>query len=170
MERDLHTLNDDDDYLLQLDDPVVWQHDNYHRDNKEEEYAHLFAELDQLLEHVAFLNAEIREKKIQILRKRKKEMEDESASVIVPFGMERDLHTLNDDDDYLLQLDDPVVWQHDNYHRDNKEEEYAHLFAELDQLLEHVAFLNAEIRESMVGVDPPVVAVDALLVSIDDQL
>nr|GFC87113.1 hypothetical protein [Tanacetum cinerariifolium] len=65
---------------------------------------------------------------------------------------------------------DPVVWQHDNYHRDNKEEEYAHLFAELDQLLEHVAFLNAEIRESMVGVDPPVVAVVALLVSIDDQL
>nr|GEX46188.1 hypothetical protein [Tanacetum cinerariifolium] len=46
----LHTLNDDDDFL-QLDDLVFWQHDNYHEDNKEEEIVHLFAELDQLLEH-----------------------------------------------------------------------------------------------------------------------
>ncbi|GJX29458.1 hypothetical protein Tco_0237537 [Tanacetum coccineum] len=47
-------------------------------------------------------------------------------------------------------LDDPIVWQQDNYHGDNKEEETALLFAELDQLLKHVAFLNVELRESVV--------------------
>nr|GEV10788.1 uncharacterized mitochondrial protein AtMg00810-like [Tanacetum cinerariifolium] len=82
-------------------------------------------------------------------------------------GMQGDLHTLNDDNNDLLQLDDPIVWQHGNYHEDNKEEETALLFAELDQLLEHVAFLNDELRESVVGVDPPIVVVDAPIVPAD---
>ncbi|GJU88007.1 reverse transcriptase domain-containing protein [Tanacetum coccineum] len=47
MQGDLHTLNDDDD-LLQLDDQIFWQQDNYHGHNEEEETALLFAELDQL--------------------------------------------------------------------------------------------------------------------------
>ncbi|GKE35512.1 hypothetical protein Tco_1454834 [Tanacetum coccineum] len=64
-------------------------------------------------------------------------------------------------------VDDLIVWQQDNYHRDNKEEETALLFAELDQLLEHVVFLNVELRESVVGVDPPIVAVDALVISVN---
>nr|GEU93740.1 hypothetical protein [Tanacetum cinerariifolium] len=65
------------------------------------------------------------------------------------------------------QLDDLVVWQQDNYHGDNEEEEIAHLFVELDQILEHVAFLDVELRESMVDVDPPVIVVNVPVVPID---
>nr|GEX78055.1 hypothetical protein [Tanacetum cinerariifolium] len=65
------------------------------------------------------------------------------------------------------QLDDPIFRQHDNYNGDNKESETTLLFAELDQLLEHVAFLNVELRESVVGVDPLVIVVDALVVPVD---
>nr|GEZ19117.1 hypothetical protein [Tanacetum cinerariifolium] len=54
-----------------------------------------------------------------------------------------------------------------NYHEDKEEEETALLFVELDQLLKHVAFLNAKLRESMVGVDPLVVVVDAPVVPVD---
>ncbi|GKC94243.1 hypothetical protein Tco_1159685 [Tanacetum coccineum] len=86
-------------------------------------------------------------------------------------GMQWDLHTLNDDDDDdLLQLDDPIVWQQDNYHGDNEEEDIALLFAELDQLLEYVAFLNVKIRESVVGIDPPIVVVNALVVLVDARV
>nr|GEZ06111.1 transposase, MuDR [Tanacetum cinerariifolium] len=81
-------------------------------------------------------------------------------------GMQGDLHTLNNDDD-LLQLDDPIVWQHDNYHGHNEEEETALLFAKLDQLLEHVYFLNVKLRESVVGVAPLLVAIDAQVVPVD---
>ncbi|GKE77989.1 hypothetical protein Tco_1544109 [Tanacetum coccineum] len=61
----------------------------------------------------------------------------------------------------MSKVDDPVVWQQDNYHGDNDEEEITHLFVELEQLLEHVDFLSVELRESVVGVDPLVVVVDA---------
>ncbi|GJW88208.1 RNA-directed DNA polymerase, eukaryota, partial [Tanacetum coccineum] len=81
-------------------------------------------------------------------------------------GMQGDLHTLNDDDD-LLQLDDPIVWQHDNYHGHNEEEEIALVFTKLDQLLEHVYFLNVKLRESLVGVAPLSVAVDGQVVPVD---
>nr|GEX65700.1 copia protein [Tanacetum cinerariifolium] len=67
----------------------------------------------------------------------------------------------------VQRLDDLVVWQQDNYHGDNEEEEIAHLFVELDQILEHVAFLNVKLRESVVDVDPPVIVVDAPVVPID---
>ncbi|GKD76881.1 hypothetical protein Tco_1339502 [Tanacetum coccineum] len=80
--------------------------------------------------------------------------------------MQGDLHTLNDDDD-LLQLDDPIVWQHDNYHGHNEEEEIALVFTKLDQLLEHVYFLNVKLRESLVGVAPLSVAVDGQVVPVD---
>ncbi|GJS18976.1 hypothetical protein Tco_0413448 [Tanacetum coccineum] len=81
--------------------------------------------------------------------------------------MQWDLHTLNDDDDDLLELDDLIDWKQDNYHGDNEKEETALLFVELDQLLEHVAFLNVELRESVVGVDLPVIDVDAPIVPVD---
>ncbi|GKA83515.1 no apical meristem protein [Tanacetum coccineum] len=55
----------------------------------------------------------------------------------------------------------------DNYHKHNEEEETALLFFELDQLLEHVSFLNAKLRESVVGVNPPLVVVDAQVVPVD---
>ncbi|GKD57594.1 hypothetical protein Tco_1290981 [Tanacetum coccineum] len=55
----------------------------------------------------------------------------------------------------------------DNYHKHNDEEESALLFFELNQLLEHVSFLNAKLRESVVGVNPPLVAVDAQVVPVD---
>ncbi|GJX91097.1 hypothetical protein Tco_0344423 [Tanacetum coccineum] len=64
-------------------------------------------------------------------------------------------------------MNDPVGWQQDAYHEDDEAEETKKLFAELDQLLEHVAFLNDELRETMVGVDAPIVAVDALVVPFD---
>ncbi|GKE45519.1 hypothetical protein Tco_1472803 [Tanacetum coccineum] len=63
-------------------------------------------------------------------------------------GMQGDLHTLNDNDDDLLQLDDPI----------------------LDQLLKNVAFLNVELRESVVGVNPPIVVVNALVVHVDARV
>ncbi|GJZ75603.1 hypothetical protein Tco_0640068 [Tanacetum coccineum] len=67
-------------------------------------------------------------------------------------------------------LDDPVVWQHDNYHRDNEKED-AHLFNKLDQVLDHVAFLDVKLRESVVGVDPPVIAhVDARLIALEEEI
>ncbi|GKB78126.1 hypothetical protein Tco_0945021 [Tanacetum coccineum] len=49
----------------------------------------------------------------------------------------------------------------------NEEEEIVLLFSELDQLLEHVSFLNVELRESVVGVDPPLVSVDTQVLPID---
>nr|GEV96141.1 hypothetical protein [Tanacetum cinerariifolium] len=57
--------------------------------------------------------------------------------------------------------------QQENYHGDNEEEKAALLFAELDKLLEHVAFLNDELRESVVVVDPSVVVVDALVIPVN---
>nr|GEU39864.1 ribonuclease H-like domain, reverse transcriptase, RNA-dependent DNA polymerase [Tanacetum cinerariifolium] len=81
--------------------------------------------------------------------------------------MQGDLHTLNDDDDDLLQLDDPFVWKHDNYHGHSKEEEAALLFGELYQLLKHVSFLNVKLRENVVGVAPSLVVVDAQVVPTD---
>ncbi|GJT52616.1 hypothetical protein Tco_0978773 [Tanacetum coccineum] len=77
------------DHEFDVDDPVVWQQDNYHGDNDEEEITHLFVELEQLLEHVDFLSVELRESV------RKKDMEDESASVIVFFGRPNKRKRLN---------------------------------------------------------------------------
>ncbi|GJV75119.1 hypothetical protein Tco_1506703 [Tanacetum coccineum] len=81
-------------------------------------------------------------------------------------GIERDLETWNDDNN-LLQQEDLVIWQQDPYHGDDDEEEFVELFAELDQLIEHVAFLNVKLRESMVGVDALVVDVNASVVHVD---
>nr|GFA48445.1 hypothetical protein [Tanacetum cinerariifolium] len=47
------------------------------------------------------------------------------------------------------------------------EQETEELFVELDQLLKHVAFLNVELREHMVGVNASFVFVDALVVHVD---
>ncbi|GJZ78580.1 hypothetical protein Tco_0643417 [Tanacetum coccineum] len=69
---------------------------------------------------------------------------DNDASIS---GMEWDLETWMDDDD-VLQQEDLVDWQQDPYHGDDEAEETTKLFAELDQLLEHVAFLNDELRET----------------------
>ncbi|GKE70890.1 hypothetical protein Tco_1528962, partial [Tanacetum coccineum] len=117
MQGDLHTLNDNDDDLLQLDDPIVWQQDNYHGDNEEEDIALLFAELDQLLEYVAFLNVKIREsvvvialeEEIQRPRKRKREMENESASAIVTFGKPNKRRRLNPTNKTEKGMEDKVT-------------------------------------------------------------
>ncbi|GKG00520.1 hypothetical protein Tco_0302210, partial [Tanacetum coccineum] len=45
----------------------------------------------------------------------------------------------------------------DPYHEDDEAKETVDLFSKLDQLLQHVAFLNDELRETMVGVDALVV-------------
>ncbi|GJS03090.1 hypothetical protein Tco_0319598 [Tanacetum coccineum] len=42
----LFEIDHDDDDLVQLVNPVVWQKDNYHGDREEEETTHLFVELD----------------------------------------------------------------------------------------------------------------------------
>nr|GEW44450.1 hypothetical protein [Tanacetum cinerariifolium] len=123
MEGDLHTFNDDD--LLQLDDLDFWLQDNNNGDNEEEEIAQLFVELDQLLEHVDFLNVKLREsvvgvdplvvavdvpvvhvdalvialeEEIQRPKKKKREMEDESASGVVAFGRPNKGRRLNPDE------------------------------------------------------------------------
>ncbi|GKD01697.1 hypothetical protein Tco_1171971, partial [Tanacetum coccineum] len=74
-----------------------------------------------------------------------------------------------DPDNYLYLFEGAIRTGslYDNYHGHNEEEETALLFAELDQLIEHVAFLNVELRESVVGVDSPVIVFDALVVPID---
>ncbi|GJS42302.1 hypothetical protein Tco_0567345 [Tanacetum coccineum] len=74
-------------------------------------------------------------------------------------GLEGDLETWNDDDD-LLQQEDPYDWQQDPYHGDDEAKENAELFADLDDLLERLPFLNDELKENMVGVDAPFVAVE----------
>ncbi|GKD57640.1 hypothetical protein Tco_1291027 [Tanacetum coccineum] len=62
---------------------------------------------------------------------------------------------------------DPIDWQHDPYHGDDKDKETTELFDELDQLLEHVAFLNDELKKTMVGVDALIVDCDAIVVLVD---
>ncbi|GJY32175.1 hypothetical protein Tco_0415670 [Tanacetum coccineum] len=78
-------------------------------------------------------------------------------------GLEGDLETWNDDDDDLLQQVNPYDWQQDPYDGDDEAKENAKLFAELDDLLERLPFLNDELKENMVGVDAPVVAVEEQL-------
>nr|GEU86945.1 hypothetical protein [Tanacetum cinerariifolium] len=73
-------------------------------------------------------------------------------------GLVEDLETWNDDDDLLQQVD-PYDWQQDPYHGDDEVQENAELFAELDDLLERLPFLNDELKENVVGVDAPVVVV-----------
>ncbi|GJW01312.1 hypothetical protein Tco_1556563 [Tanacetum coccineum] len=77
-------------------------------------------------------------------------------------GLVGDLKTWNDDDDLLQQVY-PYDWQQDPYHGDDEAEENAELFAKLDDLLEQLPFLNDELKENMVGVDAPVVAVEEKL-------
>ncbi|GKD42688.1 hypothetical protein Tco_1267333 [Tanacetum coccineum] len=76
--------------------------------------------------------------------------------------LEGDLETWNDDDDLLQQVD-LYDWQQDPYDGDDEAKENAELFAELDDLLECLPFLNDELKENMVGVD-------ALVVSVEEQL
>ncbi|GKB10094.1 hypothetical protein Tco_0844017 [Tanacetum coccineum] len=65
---------------------------------------------------------------------------------------------------YPLMYDmDPYDWQQDPYHGDDEAEENAELFAELDDLLERLPFLNDELKENVVGVDAPVVVVEEQL-------
>ncbi|GKD09778.1 hypothetical protein Tco_1189463 [Tanacetum coccineum] len=52
--NDFHPLMYEDD-LLQKEDPVNYQQDPYHREDKAEENAELFDEQDHLLKHVPFL-------------------------------------------------------------------------------------------------------------------
>ncbi|GKF26593.1 hypothetical protein Tco_0082487, partial [Tanacetum coccineum] len=95
-----------------VDALIVWQQDNYHRDNEEEETALLFAELDQLLEHVVFLNAELREtleEEIQRPRKRKRGMEDESAYAIVTFGRPNKSRKYNPTDKTKKGMEDKAM-------------------------------------------------------------
>nr|GEU62576.1 hypothetical protein [Tanacetum cinerariifolium] len=100
----------------------VMNSNNNDGDNEEEETAQLFAELGHLLEHVAFLNVKLREivvgvdplvvavdalivhvdalvialgEEIQRPKKRKREMEDESASGVVAFGRPNKRRRLN---------------------------------------------------------------------------
>nr|GFA97073.1 hypothetical protein [Tanacetum cinerariifolium] len=53
------------------------------------------------------------------------------------------------------------------FHGGDDEQETEELFVELDQLLKHVAFLNVELKEHMVGVNASFVFVDALVVHVD---
>ncbi|GJY06012.1 hypothetical protein Tco_0371952, partial [Tanacetum coccineum] len=62
---------------------------------------------------------------------------------------------------------DPYDWQQDPYHRDDEAKENAELFAELDDLLERLPFLNDELKENVVVVDAPVVAVEEQLERIE---
>ncbi|GKA62668.1 hypothetical protein Tco_0762187 [Tanacetum coccineum] len=81
-------------------------------------------------------------------------------------GLVGDLKTWNDDDDLLQQVD-PYDWQQDPYHGDDEAEENAELYAELNDLLEWFPFLNDELKENVVGVDAPVVAVKEQLERIE---
>ncbi|GJZ05281.1 hypothetical protein Tco_0538556 [Tanacetum coccineum] len=81
-------------------------------------------------------------------------------------GLVGDLETWNDDDDLLQQVD-PYDWQQDPYHGDDEAEENAELFAELDDLLERLPFMNDELKENVVGVNAPVVAVEEKLERIE---
>ncbi|GJX53456.1 hypothetical protein Tco_0281825 [Tanacetum coccineum] len=81
-------------------------------------------------------------------------------------GLVGDLETWNDDDDLLQQVD-PYDWQQDPYHRDDEAEENTELFVELDDLLERLPFLNDKLKENVVGVDAPVVAVEEQLERIE---
>ncbi|GJW36057.1 hypothetical protein Tco_0058977 [Tanacetum coccineum] len=81
-------------------------------------------------------------------------------------GLKGDLETWNDDDDLLQQVD-LYDWQQDPYDGDDEAKENAELFAELDDLLECLPFLNDELKENMVGVDAPVVAVEEQLERIE---
>ncbi|GJY58871.1 hypothetical protein Tco_0458763 [Tanacetum coccineum] len=81
-------------------------------------------------------------------------------------GLEEDLETWNDDDDLLQQVY-PYDWQQDPYDRDDETEENVELFAELDNLLEHLPFLNDELKENVVGVDAPVIVVEEQLERIE---
>nr|GFA45654.1 F-box domain-containing protein [Tanacetum cinerariifolium] len=81
-------------------------------------------------------------------------------------GLVGDLETWNDDDDLLQQVD-PYDWKQDPYHGDDEAEENAKLFAELDDLLERLPFLNDELKENVVGVDALVVVVEEQLERIE---
>ncbi|GKE38338.1 hypothetical protein Tco_1461743 [Tanacetum coccineum] len=74
--------------------------------------------------------------------------------------MHNDFHPLMYEDD-LLQQEDPINYQQDPYHGEDKAEENAKLFDELDHLLEHVPFL----KEIVVIVDG-----DASLLVVDAQV
>ncbi|GJR48638.1 hypothetical protein Tco_1316741 [Tanacetum coccineum] len=76
-------------------------------------------------------------------------------------GLEGDLETWNDDDDLLQQVD-PYDWQQDPYDGDDEAEENE-LFAELYDPLKHFPFLNDELKENVLGVDAPIVAVEEQL-------
>ncbi|GJZ50462.1 hypothetical protein Tco_0604652 [Tanacetum coccineum] len=81
-------------------------------------------------------------------------------------GLEGDLERWNDDDDLLQQVD-PYDWQQDPYDGDDEVEVNAELFAELDDLLECLPFLNDKLKENVVGVDAPAVAVEEQLERIE---
>ncbi|GJV17446.1 hypothetical protein Tco_1362769 [Tanacetum coccineum] len=77
-------------------------------------------------------------------------------------GLEGDLERWNDDKDLLQQVD-LYDWQQDPYDGDDEAEVNAELFAELDDLLECLPFLNDKLKENVVGVDAPAVAVEEQL-------
>nr|GFA66593.1 hypothetical protein [Tanacetum cinerariifolium] len=81
-------------------------------------------------------------------------------------GLVGDLETWNDDDDLLQQVD-PYDWQQDPYHEDDEAGKNVKLFAELDDLLERLPFLNDELKENVVGVDAQVVAIEEQLERIE---
>nr|GEW11659.1 hypothetical protein [Tanacetum cinerariifolium] len=78
----------------------------------------------------------------------------------------RGLKKWNNNDDLLQQVD-PYDWQHDPYHEDDEVDENIELFAELDDLLKHLPFLNDKLKENVVGVDALVVAVEEQLERIE---
>ncbi|GKA85672.1 hypothetical protein Tco_0807326 [Tanacetum coccineum] len=65
------------------------------------------------------------------------------------------------ENDLALGLD--VNWQQNPYDGDDEAEENAELFVELDDLLERLPFLNDELKENMVGVNAPVIALEEQL-------
>nr|GEU97051.1 putative reverse transcriptase domain-containing protein [Tanacetum cinerariifolium] len=75
--------------------------------------------------------------------------------------------------DKRVQMDRVVIemdlydWQQDPYHKDDEAEETTKLFAELDDLLKRLPFLNDELKENVVGVDAPVVAIEEQLERIE---
>ncbi|GKE27347.1 hypothetical protein Tco_1442731 [Tanacetum coccineum] len=61
----------------------------------------------------------------------------------------------------------PYDWQQDPYDRDDEAKENSKLVVELDNLLEHLPFLNDELKENVVGVDAPVVVIEEQLERIE---
>nr|GEY11828.1 hypothetical protein [Tanacetum cinerariifolium] len=70
---------------------------------------------------------------------------------------------------HLVNLGILVDWQHDPYHGDNEAEETKKLFSELDQLLEHVSFLNDKLSETVVGFDALLIALEEVLERVENM-